>query len=66
MCEAVAIYELSYPSVPRFAMNAGRQHLTLAVSRRATQDSRMRTSDHWRGRLQCFVEHSALWADYAS
>ena len=32
--------------------------LTLAVSRRATQDSRMRKSYHWRGRLQCFVRPS--------
>ena len=32
--------------------------LTPAVSRRATHDSRMRTSYHWRGRLQCFVRPS--------
>ena len=33
-------------------------HLTPAVSRRATQDSRLRKSDHWRGRLQCIVRPS--------
>ena len=36
-------------------------HLTPAVSRRATHDSRMRQSSHWRGRLQCFVRLVTPW-----
>ena len=40
-----------------FLRSAGRSR-TPAVSRRATQDSRMRKSYHWRGRLQCVVRPS--------
>jgi len=51
---------LSLKTVTHADLYVPSRHLTLAVSRRAMYGTRMPQSDHWRGRLHCFVRPGAV------